>query len=241
MTVDTMSSARTNHHCDHDPESDDDDAARDTEEFLAGLMHATYVQPHEAYPSPEYEPVHIDANMFTDDDSLWILATEDRPPMNQAAPSALPARSDLRPDAASDQLTTRTFRQGIRSSDARADRERQADSRVTRHQRVESQDQRSFRDKVAPYHPVNLLESERKRTRYPHNYLRETGAINPSDRPEETPLSYLQAFQADLTTIQDVDRHETRIYQPGYTPDHIRRNIKHQAHPENSRAGPTYG
>ena len=191
-------------------------------------MHDTYVQPNEDYSSPEYEPVHIDANMFTDDDSLWILATEDRTPTNQAPP-AFPARSDLRPDVArplSEQLTTRIFRQGIRSETARSEHERKADSRVTRHQRVESQDQLSFRNKVAPYNPVNLLESERKRTRYPHNYLRETAAINPSDRPDETPLSYLQAFQADLTTIQDVDRHETRIYQPGYTPDHIRRNIK---------------
>ncbi len=101
MTVNTMSSAPTNHHHDHDPDypDSDEDAARDTEEFLAGLMHDTYVQPNEDYSSPEYEPVHIDANMFTDDDSLWILATEDRPTINQAPP-ALPARFDLRPDGA---------------------------------------------------------------------------------------------------------------------------------------------
>ena len=62
--------------------------------------------------------------------------------------------------------------------------------------------------------------------RYPHNQLRQTGAINPSARPAEAPLTYLQAFHTDLTTVQDVNRHEARIFQHGYTPDEIRRNIK---------------
>jgi hypothetical protein len=62
--------------------------------------------------------------------------------------------------------------------------------------------------------------------RYPHNQLRQTGALNPSDRSVDTPLTYLQAFHTDLTTAQDVDRHEARIFQHGYTPDNIRRNIK---------------
>jgi hypothetical protein len=58
-------------------------------------MHESYVQPDEDYSSPEYEPVQIDANMFTDDDSLWILATEEKPTMTlETVPTALLARSD---------------------------------------------------------------------------------------------------------------------------------------------------
>ena len=72
--------------------------------------------------------------------------------------------------------------------------------------------------------PRAFTESHRVVT--PHNHLRQTGALNPSERPAEIPLTYLQAFHTDLTTAQDVYRHEARIFQHEFTPNEIRRNVK---------------
>ena len=47
--------------------------------------------------------------------------------------------------------------------------------------------------------------------------------VNPAQRG---PTSYQDVFTAQLTTLSDVHRHEKRIYQPGYTPQEIRDNIK---------------
>jgi hypothetical protein len=44
--------------------------------------------------------------------------------------------------------------------------------------------------------------------------------------PSLDPLSYANAFQADLTTIEGINMHETRIYQPGLIPSEIRHSIK---------------
>ncbi len=40
------------------------------------------------------------------------------------------------------------------------------------------------------------------------------------------PLSYAHIFAADLVTVADVDQHEARIYQPGFTPDELRDSIR---------------
>ena len=42
----------------------------------------------------------------------------------------------------------------------------------------------------------------------------------------EIPMSYLDAFRSDLTTIADVARHESLIYRHGFTPGDIRHNVK---------------
>jgi hypothetical protein len=47
--------------------------------------------------------------------------------------------------------------------------------------------------------------------------------VNPAQRG---PTSYQDVFTAQLTTLSEVHRHEKRIYQPGYTPQEIRDNIK---------------
>jgi hypothetical protein len=53
------------------------------------------------------------------------------------------------------------------------------------------------------------------------------GAVNPAARkPDENPISYKSAFAAELTTVQALDLHESRIYQKGYTPEEIRHTIK---------------
>ncbi len=44
--------------------------------------------------------------------------------------------------------------------------------------------------------------------------------------PYSSPVSYIEAFSAELTTISYVAKHENRIYQPGYTPGEIRSKIK---------------
>jgi hypothetical protein len=52
-------------------------------------------------------------------------------------------------------------------------------------------------------------------------------AVNPAARkPDEDPISYKSAFAAELTTVHALDRHESRIYQKGYTPEEIRHTIK---------------
>ena len=52
----------------------------------------------------------------------------------------------------------------------------------------------------------------------------------PSIPVDSTPLSYLLAFRADLTTIEGIDLHENRIFQPGLTPSEIRRKVKLALH-----------
>jgi hypothetical protein len=42
---------------------------------------------------------------------------------------------------------------------------------------------------------------------------------------DSTPLSYLVAFRADLATLEGIELHETRIYQPGLTPGEIRQKL----------------
>ena len=60
-----------------------------------------------------------------------------------------------------------------------------------------------------------------------HHTFRQAAAVNPAARPiQETPLTYLEAFGAEITTATSAQNHETRIYQPGYTPGEIRSNIK---------------
>ena len=65
---------------------DDEEAARQTEEFLASLMQETYAREDDGYLSPDDEPVRVFANMLTDDD-LWILS-------DTAAPSGKDAVQD---------------------------------------------------------------------------------------------------------------------------------------------------
>jgi hypothetical protein len=63
--------------------------------------------------------------------------------------------------------------------------------------------------------------------KYPHHTYRQAGAVNPAARPiQDTPLTYLEAFGVELKTATAAQHHETRIYQPGYTPGEIRSNIK---------------
>ena len=60
-----------------------------------------------------------------------------------------------------------------------------------------------------------------------HHTFRQAAAVNPAARPvQEAPLTYLEAFGAEITTATSAQHHETRIYQPGYTPGEIRSNIK---------------
>jgi hypothetical protein len=54
----------------------------------------------------------------------------------------------------------------------------------------------------------------------------ESHATPPSFPIDSTPLSYLVAFRADLNTLEGIELHETRIYQPGLTPDEIRQNVR---------------
>ena len=51
-----------------------------------------------------------------------------------------------------------------------------------------------------------------------------TTTLNPANR--DSP-SYNDVCTAELTTATDIERHETRIYQPGYTPKALRDNILH--------------
>jgi hypothetical protein len=40
------------------------------------------------------------------------------------------------------------------------------------------------------------------------------------------PLSYIDAFKADLKIIEDIDGHEARLYKRGFNPATIRHNIQ---------------
>ena len=64
-------------------------------------------------------------------------------------------------------------------------------------------------------------------------WILEPDQNEPSDKtstapatPSLDPLSYANAFHADLTTIEGINMHESRIYQHGLTPSEIRHNIK---------------
>ncbi len=54
---------------------EDDDAARETEEFLAGLMHASYAEEDGGYLPTDNVPVRAYANMLSSDD-VWIMSTD---------------------------------------------------------------------------------------------------------------------------------------------------------------------
>lgn len=47
--------------------------------------------------------------------------------------------------------------------------------------------------------------------------------LNPARR---APLSYHEVYTAQLTTAAEIERHEQRLYQPGYTPSAIREQIQ---------------
>jgi hypothetical protein len=53
-----------------------------------------------------------------------------------------------------------------------------------------------------------------------------SSATLPGIPVDSNPLSDLLAFRADLTTLEGIDLHENRIYQPGWTPREIRRKVK---------------
>ena len=50
-----------------------------------------------------------------------------------------------------------------------------------------------------------------------------TNTVNPASRPV---LTYHEVYTAQLTTAAEIERHEQRLYQPGYTPSEIRNNIQ---------------
>ncbi len=51
------------------PDSDDDEeAARETQDFLAGLMQESYADEHDGYLSPNDGPVRAFANMLSSND-----------------------------------------------------------------------------------------------------------------------------------------------------------------------------
>ncbi len=54
---------------------EEDDAARETEDFLAGLMHASYADEDDGYLSTDNVPVRAYANMLSSDD-VWIMSTD---------------------------------------------------------------------------------------------------------------------------------------------------------------------
>lgn len=73
MTANAMSSAPTQQDISSPPEDVyDDDAARQTEEFLANLAHEAQTYDDDGYLSDT--PIHITANMMENDD-IWILST----------------------------------------------------------------------------------------------------------------------------------------------------------------------
>jgi hypothetical protein len=200
VTANNVSSAPSTTAHEYDADYDDDDAseaARHTEEFLASLMYAANAE-EDGYISPGHGPVQINAHMMNDADSLWMLSNTD-PPSTSSAPEA---HTDRWSAPHNNQDTSVVSSMPHRPSSL-------------------------FDDcYVAGKHTNPAGVHGVTPGRYPHNQLRLTGAINPSARPAEVPLTYLQAFHTDLTTVQDANRHEARIFQHGYTPDEIRRNIK---------------
>jgi hypothetical protein len=56
---------------------------------------------------------------------------------------------------------------------------------------------------------------------FPLSYDSHQHTLNPAQRPEPT---YHEVCVAELASAPDIDRHESRIYQPGYTPTAIRNN-----------------
>ncbi len=215
MTANELSSApaRTELEYESDNESKHARAARHTEEFLANMLYEVHTQGDENYLPSNDGPVRVTANMISGEE-FWILSDvdgkRDTPPKN--TPPTLPGTNATSPSPyAKSPATThaQTTNTGISSSFFD---DSYTDGKLCKPAAAIPQ--------PGHYHPV-LSPG-----RYPHNSYRQALAVNPSERPTETHLSYLDAFQADLTTIQDVAWHESRIYQHGYTPDNIRHNLR---------------
>ena len=84
MTANAMSSAPTPHNISSPPEDVyDDDAAMQTEEFLANMAQEAQCYDADGYLSDS--PIHITANMMENDD-IWILSTASTPAPTDKAP-----------------------------------------------------------------------------------------------------------------------------------------------------------
>ncbi len=94
-----------------------------------------------------------------------------------------------------------------------------------REQRIRIAQQGQARKPVIPHGSPVLSSSSSREPQFFQQLLakKSPGSVQ---SPSEIPMSYLEAFQSDLTTIADVARHESLIYQQGFTPGDIRHNIK---------------
>jgi hypothetical protein len=149
MTANAMSSAPAITNLETVCDDEEEAAAQHTEAFLASLMVEDRTVTDDGYTSSGEGPVHITANMMTNDE-LWLLHSDTTVPptiSNDPTPSVF----------------------------------------------------------STPAVPIELQPTL-------------PSATLPGIPVDSTPLSYLLAFRADLTTLEGINLHENRIYQPGLTP-----------------------
>jgi hypothetical protein len=195
---------------------EDEEATRQTEEFLASLMRETYAREDDGYLSSDDEPVRVFAKMITNDD-LWILS-------DTASPSVKDAGQDDPKLGRGERISLvlpvipatahPTFWE-MEHAKLQHGRDRFANDIPT--QRAAHNESSSSTE---PHYRASQSSSA-----FDDSYTFGKRVTTPPI-PKEIPLSYVKAFASDLTTVADIDRHETLIYKEVRTPAAIRSAIK---------------
>jgi hypothetical protein len=178
---------------------DDDEAAQHTEAFLASLL---YDATHE-----DNSPVEVTGLMMSQD----LLMTDDE---CDGQVETVPAEAAM---TASSQGHTAPQESSSATKPPSRGNSQSGDSNPANTTFFHELLNRTRNRRPAPAQPAHTV--------YHLRLL--AGAVNPAARkPDENPISYKSEFAAELTTVQDLDLHESRIYQKGYTPEEIRHTIK---------------
>ena len=202
MTANAMSSAPNTPPREVDADFDDQDvldAAQSTEEFLASFMHAS--NNNDGYRSPPYESIQINANMMGADEGFFLLS--DQEPSTAAPVAAREAQNSTRQYA-----IQRMLDEFNSSSSEIRPPPRGVICKEDGIYSTAGDTQPPPASSASPLFDDCYVDGKHVNPagihgitpgRYPHNHFRQTGAINPSERPAEIPLTYLQAFHTDLT------------------------------------------
>lgn len=205
MTAHSMSSAPTPLPTDPTTPDSEEEAARYTEEFLASLAYEATADDDNGYVSPDGTTVHVTANMMGDDDLLLMTPAQAAYPTQGSAPQST-SLSEKDEHQQGHGPTPPPTPAELEAHFLQLERDR-----ITAH----VQNPRPF---VPTSNEIPQLASG-------VSILKLLPPTGNNPKAEITP-TYLEAFESELRTIAQIDVHEARIYQAGYTPKAIRSKIK---------------
>jgi hypothetical protein len=222
----------------------DEDAARATDEFLASLAYGADLHEKDGYASSDGEPVSIDASMMepdpnflpdfrthrartVEDDNdhfLWndLAERQFEDEIEWYSPTLVPYSSTIRTPYEPEAM------EGSDSADEFAGY-LDPDMEPVRITAAMMADDDLW---ILSSGPEGVPTATMGDIVPPPNFGQASKTAQPTtvdpipSRGHEQPLSYLEIFHAEITTVAHVDLHEKRIYRAGCTPAAIRGKIK---------------